>query len=373
MPEQKFNQPGAGRKDYLSWNEAFIQIAYLIAQRSKDPHTQTGACIVDDSNIIVGLGYNGFPRGCSDSELPWSREGSFVNKKYAYVVHAEANAIFNSNKPTIGCKMYCVLFPCNECAKIIIQNGIKEVIYAEDKYHDDEVWVASRRMLDLAGVKYCQYQPKYKLRLGAISQINDDFLIRDKNKIVAVVGMPGSGKTEVTKYIEGKGCKKVYFGQVTFDEIKRRGLETNEANEKSVREDLRRQYGMAAYAILNIPKIRGYYDVGEDVVIESLYSWQEYLKIKQEFGNNFYVIAVSAPPRIRYDRVVGRVESKNNVARRFTQQEIESRDKAQIEHLATAGPIAMADFTIINDGTMEELHRKIDSIIQQIFSRFNLF
>lgn len=153
------------RTDYLSWDETFMQIARLIAMRSKDPNTQTGAVVVDENNVIVGLGYNGFPRGCADENLPWEREGDFYETKYAYVVHCEANAIFNSNKPTRGCKMYTTLFPCNECTKIIIQNGITEIIYEEDKYHDEKIWQASRRMLDLAGIKYTQFTPKYKLSL----------------------------------------------------------------------------------------------------------------------------------------------------------------------------------------------------------------
>jgi len=151
--------------NYLSWDEAFMQIARLIAMRSKDPNTQAGAVIVDENNVIVGLGYNGFPRGCSDDTLPWERTGDFCDAKYAYVVHAEANAVFNSNKPTRGCKAYCTLFPCNECAKIIIQNGITEVIYAEDKYHDEKIWQASRKMLEMAGIKYTQFTPKFKLNL----------------------------------------------------------------------------------------------------------------------------------------------------------------------------------------------------------------
>lgn len=151
------------RKDYFDWDETFMQMCKVIANRSKDPSTQNGSCIVNKENIIIGVGYNGFPRGCGDGDLPWAREGSFCDKKYAYVVHAEANAILNSNASTEGAKLYCTLFPCNECAKIIIQRGISEVIYDCDKYHDDEVWVASRRMLDMAGVKCRQYIPKNKL------------------------------------------------------------------------------------------------------------------------------------------------------------------------------------------------------------------
>jgi len=157
------------RKDYFSWDETFMQICKVIAQRSKDPNTQNGACIVDQDNIIIGLGYNGFPRGCSDDELPWAREGNFGDKKYAYVVHAEANAMFNTNSDTRGAKLYCSLFPCNECAKITVQLGLKEIIYESDKYHDDEQWQAARKILDLAGVKYRQYIPKYKMKFEKLS------------------------------------------------------------------------------------------------------------------------------------------------------------------------------------------------------------
>lgn len=151
------------RKDYFSWDETFMQMSKVIANRSKDPSTQAGACIVNDENIILGLGYNGFPRGCGDGDLPWAREGGFCDSKYAYVVHAEENAVLNANASVEGARIYCTLFPCNECTKVIIQKGIKEVIYESDKYHDQDPWVASRRMLDMAGVKYRQYVPENKL------------------------------------------------------------------------------------------------------------------------------------------------------------------------------------------------------------------
>ncbi len=141
-----------------------MHICKVISKRSKDPNTQNGACIVNPDNIIIGLGYNGFPRGCSDDQLPWAREGEFVEKKYAYVVHAEENAILNANADTKGSKLYCTLFPCNECAKVTIQRGIKEIIYESDKYHDDPIWEASRRLLDLAGVEYRQYDPEHDLK-----------------------------------------------------------------------------------------------------------------------------------------------------------------------------------------------------------------
>jgi len=153
------------RTDYLSWDECFIQMAYLISQRSKDPVTQTGAVIVDDRQVVVGMGYNGWPRGIETNDLPWAREGQHADTKYAYVVHAEENAVYNTSLLPRGCRIYCTLFPCGECAKTLIQMGIKEVIYHTDKYHDQDLWVAARKMFDLAGVTYRQYQPEYKLKL----------------------------------------------------------------------------------------------------------------------------------------------------------------------------------------------------------------
>ncbi len=147
------------RKDYLSWDEYFMAVALLSAQRSKDPNTQVGACIVNKSNKIVGVGYNGFPIGCSDDDLPWSREGEFLKTKYAYVCHAELNAVINSIRVELGgCRIYVILFPCNECTKVIIQSGIKEIIYLSDKHINTDVVKASRLMLDMAGINYRKIQ-----------------------------------------------------------------------------------------------------------------------------------------------------------------------------------------------------------------------
>lgn len=145
------------RENAISWDECFMRMAHLIAERSKDPSTQAGAVIADPKNVVVGLGYNGFPRGVDNGDFPWEREGDFLETKYAYVCHAEENAIYNANNSTKDGKIYCTLFPCNECAKTIIQNGIKEVIYESDKYHDLPAFIASRRMLDAGEVKYRQY------------------------------------------------------------------------------------------------------------------------------------------------------------------------------------------------------------------------
>ena len=143
------------RENYISWDEYFMGIAMLAAKRSKDPSTQVGACIVSGDNIIISTGYNGMPKGCSDDEFPWGREGE--ETKYPFVVHAELNAILNANGRDLrGSRLYVALFPCNECAKAIIQSGVKEVLYLSDKYKDTMGNFASKRMLDAAGVKYTQ-------------------------------------------------------------------------------------------------------------------------------------------------------------------------------------------------------------------------
>lgn len=148
------------RKDYISWDEYFMGVALLAAQRSKDPNTQVGACIVDGENRILSTGYNGFPHGCSDDEFPWNRDEALGETKYQFVVHAELNAILNaSGKSLAGSKVYVALFPCNECAKAIIQSGISEVIYLSDKYHNTPSTEASRKMLTAAGVKLTQIKP----------------------------------------------------------------------------------------------------------------------------------------------------------------------------------------------------------------------
>ena len=151
------------RMDYISWDEYFMGIAMLAAKRSKDPSTQVGACIVSPDNIIISTGYNGMPKGCSDDEFPWERDGAAENDtKYPFVVHAELNAILNANGRDLrGSRLYVALFPCNECAKAIIQSGIKEVIYLSDKYCDTPSNSASKRMLRAAGVNYIRMESNY--------------------------------------------------------------------------------------------------------------------------------------------------------------------------------------------------------------------
>lgn len=151
------------RSGYIGWDQYFMGVALLAAQRSKDPGSQVGACIVNRDNRILSVGYNGMPAGCEDDEMPWAREGDFLETKYAFVCHAELNAILNNDGGSLkGTRLYATLFPCNECAKAIIQCGIREVIYLSDKYADTDAVIASKRMFQLAGVAMRQYQPSGK-------------------------------------------------------------------------------------------------------------------------------------------------------------------------------------------------------------------
>jgi dCMP deaminase len=143
------------RNNYISWDEYFMGVALLSAKRSKDPSTQVGACIVNAKNKIVGAGYNGLPIGCNDDDFPWGKTGESLQTKYPYVCHAELNAILNNIGMDLhGCRIYTALFPCNECTKAIIQSGITEVVYLSDKYDGTESCIASKKMLDKAGVTY---------------------------------------------------------------------------------------------------------------------------------------------------------------------------------------------------------------------------
>ncbi|KAL5543903.1 hypothetical protein UlMin_007687 [Ulmus minor] len=154
------------RKGYLSWDDYFMSIAFLSAERSKDPNRQVGACLVSPNGIILGIGYNGFPRGCSDDKLPWakkSKSGDPLETKYPYVCHAEVNAILNTNHASAaGQRLYVTMFPCNECAKIIIQSGVSEVIYfVEKRLNDSNVaYIASHKLLSMAGIKVRKLQPQ---------------------------------------------------------------------------------------------------------------------------------------------------------------------------------------------------------------------
>jgi dephospho-CoA kinase len=179
------------------------------------------------------------------------------------------------------------------------------------------------------------------------------------NKVVAIVGMAGSGKSEVARIFEDHGFLRVRFGDITDEEMKRRSLARNEANERYCRELLRKELGMAAYAILNQPRIDAALKKAS-VVADGLYSWEEYLSFKSYFGDNFYVVAVYACPRTRYSRLACRPE------RPLNPEEAASRDKSEIENLNKGGPIAMADFTIVNETDLENLKKQTEAVLASL-------
>jgi len=174
-PNQKNDNRFFGRTDYLSWDEYFMGVSILSSLRSKDPSTQVGACIVDSDKKIVATGYNGAPRGINDKDFPWSREGDFLETKYAYVCHAELNAVLNSTRDNLkNCTMYVALFPCNECAKAIIQSGIKKIVYLSDKYKDVPEFIAGRKLFEMAGVETVELKP-------GIREIKLNLNVQDEN------------------------------------------------------------------------------------------------------------------------------------------------------------------------------------------------
>ena len=191
------------------------------------------------------------------------------------------------------------------------------------------------------------------------------------NRVVAVVGLTGSGKTEIGHIFEQHGYGFIRFGQVVLDEVMRRKLEVNEQNERMVREDLRRQHGMAAMAILLMPKIDDMLLSG-NVVADGLYSWSEYKVLKDRYLDNIIVLAVYASPKTRYARLTSDkrkydpLKDKNAVYRSYTFEEARSRDYSEIEKIEKAGPIAMADYTIINEGTIDELAKSVEGVIKKI-------
>ena len=178
-------------------------------------------------------------------------------------------------------------------------------------------------------------------------------------KVVAIVGMTGAGKSEVSRVFERKGFIRIRFGDVTDEEVRKRGLELNEENERRIRELLREKYGMSAYAILNLSRI----DLAlkqSDAVIDGLYSWEEYTFLKNYYGDNFYVVAVWASPRIRYTRLSARTD------RPLTLEEATSRDWAEVEKINKSGPIAMADFTIRNESSLKNLEKEVSRTISAV-------
>ncbi len=191
------------------------------------------------------------------------------------------------------------------------------------------------------------------------------------SKLICLVGMCGSGKSEVADYLRQKrSFGFLRFGQIVLDEVKKISDKPNEKLEKKIREEFREKHGMAAMAILNIPRFDDLLKDG-DTIGDGLYSWEEYLVLKEKYGDNFYVIAVYTPPKIRYERLEGRAEKhgadESLRFRSFSREEAASRDKSEIENLHKAGPIAMADYTLLNTGTIKYLHKQIDEVLEAIY------
>jgi dephospho-CoA kinase len=178
-------------------------------------------------------------------------------------------------------------------------------------------------------------------------------------KVVAIVGMAGAGKSEVARVFEGHGFKKVRFGDITDEELKSRGLEANEENERYIRQQLRKEHGMAAYAKLNLPRIDSSLK-SSNVVVDGLYSWEEYTLLKERYGRRFITVAVWASPANRHGRLAHRIE------RPLTLEEAASRDKSEIENINKGGPIAMADFTIVNEASLEELAKEAERVLSDL-------
>lgn len=187
------------------------------------------------------------------------------------------------------------------------------------------------------------------------------------NKIICVVGMAGAGKSIVSDELVKKGFAYLRFGQITLDKIKEQGLEPNESNEKKIREGLRREHGMAAFATLNIPKIDELLKES-NVVVDGLYSWSEYKVLKEKYGDSMFVVAVFAPPKLRYQRLKNRAmeNDPNKRFRSLTETEAKARDFAEIENIEKGGPIVMADFTILNIGSVDKIREEIQKILSQI-------
>lgn len=193
-------------------------------------------------------------------------------------------------------------------------------------------------------------------------------MAKNKHKIICVVGMTGAGKTEVSQYLARKGFSFLRFGQITLDKMKEQRLEVNESNEKKTREGFRKKYGMAAFAILNIPKINSLLKKG-GVVADNLSSWSEYKVLKNKYKDSMFVLAVFTSPKLRYERLGKRKLEKKDVNRRFrplSKKQAQARDYAEIENIEKGGPIAMADFLIQNTGSMIKLKKDIDGILSEI-------
>lgn len=339
------------RKNYLSWDECFMQMSHIIASRSKDPSTQAGAVVVDQKNIVVGLGYNGWPRGVDINAFPWEREGDFLDTKYAYVCHGEENAVYNSNGSLEGCKIYCTLFPCNECAKTIIQNGIKEVVYESDKYHNDRTSIASRRLFDAAKVKYRQY----------ISKLYSNNNKKSDKLIIGLAGEMGSGKSTAAKYFKDEYNADVFSFSGSLRAVtKTMAIIENRENLQNLSTILRREFGediMSQAILKKVSESKKSFIVVEAVRrIEDMACFKDF--------KNAIVFIDGGDLKNRSNRISKRSENIDD--KKKTKEQLKKEQKKEAEN-KIKGLEKKADFVIKNTGSLSDFYKEIDRMIKDLF------
>ncbi|MBI3632154.1 MAG: AAA family ATPase [Candidatus Vogelbacteria bacterium] len=330
----------------LTWDECFVSMARIIALRSKDPRTQAGAVIVNQNNVVLGLGYNGFPRGIENDDFPWCDGDDFLNAKYAYVVHAEANAVYNSNGSVQGSKIYCTLFPCNECTKALIQVGIKEVIFECDKHHDENSYIASRRLLDVAGITYRQF----------IS----DVIKAPIETVLGVTGTNASGKDTVADHLKQTyGFRTYSLSDEIRAELTKKGLPHTRENLIAAGNELRQKFLPNELAVRTLERIRG--SAAHNIIITSIRNPAEIDEFKRNFPK-FKMVFVDAPVELRFERARarGKIGEGNSLQTFKTLEEKELQGNKNEQQLLVCAE--RADFSLINDSTLEDLYNKIGKL-----------
>ncbi len=344
------------REDYIPWDECFMRIANTIAERSKDPSTQAGAVVVDKNNVVVGLGYNGLPRGVKTNDFPWERNGEFLKTKYPYICHAEENAIYNANKSVKNCKIYCNLFPCNECAKVIIQTGIKEIIFESDKYHNDNPYVASRKLLDASGIKYHQY----------ISNIysNKENQKLDNKIILGLTGLIGSGKGSSAEYLIKKYKVDYFsFSNILLEIIREMGLKNIRENHQKLSTSLRNKFGQDIISQGILKKVM---NSRKKIIVLEAIRRKEDLSSFSDFPT--YLIYINGgSPKQRFERIKKREERNEDLTKsweKFKKEGLKETEKS------ISGLLKLSDFVIDNTKSLKNLENNLDKMIGKIKNDF---